>query len=72
MREWLRSIRRMKGLSEKKVAQAVGIAQPVYHRYETGECNPSVPTAKAIGRVLGFDWTLFFPDEKASAKPPAS
>ena len=55
MREWLRSIRKMKGQSERAVATAAGIAQ----------ANPSVPTAKKIGKVLGFDWTLFFPDEKA-------
>ena len=64
MRSWLRAIRQMKGLSEKAVAEAVGIAQPVYHRYETGEGTPSVPTAKKIGMLLGFDWTLFYPDEK--------
>ena len=50
----------MKGLSEKAVGEAVGIAQPVYHRYEHGEGNPSVKTAKKIGEVLGFDWTLFY------------
>ena len=65
MRSWLRAIRQMKGLSEKSVAQAAGIAQPVYHRYETGDSSPSVPTAKKIGAILGFDWTLFYPDEKA-------
>lgn len=72
MRTWLRSIRLMKGYSEKKLAEAINVAQSVYHRYETGERRPTVQTAKAIGRVLGFDWTLFFPDEKAEIKPPAS
>lgn len=66
MRDWLRSIRHMKGLSEKAVATAAGIAQPVYHRIETGQANPSVKTAKAIGRVLGVDWTLFFEDGKSA------
>lgn len=63
MRDWLRTIRKMKNMSEKAVATAAGIAQPVYHRIEVGQANPSVPTAKKIGKVLGVDWTLFFPDE---------
>lgn len=65
MRGWLRQIRKLKGLTEKAVADAVGIAQPVYHRIETGQGNPSVKTAQRIGRLLGFDWTLFYPDEEA-------
>jgi len=60
MREWLRAIRKMKGLSEKAVSEAVGVAQPVYHRYEHGDGTPSVKTAKKVGDVLGFDWTLFY------------
>lgn len=63
MRDWLRTIRKMKGMSEKAVATAAGIAQPVYHRIEVGQANPSVQTAKKLGKVLGVDWTLFFPDE---------
>lgn len=66
MRDWLRTIRRMKGLSEKAVADAAGIAQPFYHRIETGQNNPSVRTAKALGRILGFDWTLFYETGKVS------
>lgn len=67
MRNWLRSIREIKGYSEKKVAELSGISQPMYHWIETGEKNPSVQTARRISKVLGFDWQLFFPEEKEGA-----
>lgn len=62
MRSWLRSIRELKHFSEKQVADQVGISQPAYHTIECGQRNPSVQTAQKIGRVLGFDWTLFYPE----------
>lgn len=64
MRNWLRAIREIKGFSEKKVADLCGISQPMYHFIETGIKNPSVWTAQKIAKVLGFDWVLFFPEEK--------
>lgn len=64
MREWLRQIRLLKGLTEMQVAIASNIAQPFYHNIENGTKCPSVKTAKTIAAVLGFDWTLFFADIK--------
>ena len=66
MREWLLTIRKAAGMSEKAVADAAGISQPSYHRIEAGTRNPTVETEKAIGEVLDFRWTRFFVDEKAS------
>lgn len=63
MREWLRKKRLALSLPEVEVARRAGIAQPFYHNIEMGVKNPSVDTAKKIAAVLGFDWTLFFPDE---------
>lgn len=64
-RGWLREIRRLSRMSEAEVARRVGVAQSVYHRYETGQLTPSVAKAKAISRVLGFShWELFYPDEE--------
>ena len=51
-------------MTEKQVAEKVGIAQPVYHRIEKGQGNPKVENAKKIASVLGFDWTKFYPDKK--------
>lgn len=64
MRLWLIGIRKARGLSQKEIADAVGIAQPTYWQYEHGAVSPSVPTAKKIAKLLGFDWTLFY-EEKA-------
>lgn len=60
MREWLRIIRKDRKMSEKDVADAVGISQPNYHRIEAGQQNPSVQTAKRIADVLGFYWAKFY------------
>lgn len=67
MRKWLVMARKMRGLSQKEVADAVEVAQPVYCRYETGERTPSVSTAKRIAAALGFDWTEFFSAEQRDA-----
>ena len=64
MREWLRQIRRIKGMTGAEVAKQVGISQPFYHQIEVGLRDPSPTTAQAIALVLGFDWTLFFPPKK--------
>ena len=60
MRSWLRDRRLKLCMTEKKVADLVGIAQPFYHCIETGEKNPSVLTAQKIADVLDFKWTEFF------------
>lgn len=64
MREWLRDLRKGKGLTEKQVADAINVKQPVYHRYETGEGNPKVKTAKKLSIVLGFDWTRLYSNQE--------
>lgn len=64
MRQWLREIRKDMNLTEKDVAEAVGIKQAPYHRIETGQNKPKVENAKKIGNLLGFDWKLFYPDEQ--------
>lgn len=63
-RGWLREIRKLSRMSEAEVARRIGVAQSVYHRYESGQLTPSVARAKLIARVLGFShWELFYPDE---------
>lgn len=60
-REFLVSIRGNKTQSE--VAIASDLSRSMYTQIETGDRTPSVPTAKRIAEVLGFDWILFFEDE---------
>lgn len=55
---WLREIRG--GKSQQAVADEIGIAQSTYASIEVGSRKPSVPMAKRIAAVLGFDWTRFY------------
>lgn len=56
------SIRAERGESQYEAAARIGIAQSTYAQIEIGSRRPSVDTAKAIGREMGFDWTVFFED----------
>lgn len=48
----LREIREKSGLTQKQVAQAVGIAESAYQRYEYGRI-PSAVTAVRIAKAIG-------------------
>ena len=58
--EWLVAIRKEKMLSQKLVADNVGITQPTYANIENGKRRPSVEVAKRIANVLDFNWTEFY------------
>lgn len=49
----LRELRIKKGLTQKQVAEAVGIAECAYQRYEYGKVLPSVVVAIKIAKALG-------------------
>lgn len=55
---WLEAIR--KNRSQADVAKNAGISQAFYCEIERGKKCPSVPVAKKIAAVLGFDWTKFY------------
>lgn len=59
-REWLEKIRKEKNLTHQDVANQVKISRQYYGMIENGERDPSVSTAKKIGSLLNFDWTIFF------------
>ena len=61
--KWLKHIRIDADMKQIEVASKVGISQQAYWLIEHGYRRPSVATAKKIANVLGFNWTLFFPDE---------
>lgn len=63
MREWLRVLRKEKDMKQQQVADSANISRQGYSFIESGERTPSVPTAKKIAEVLGFDWTEFFREE---------
>ncbi|MBQ1281475.1 MAG: helix-turn-helix transcriptional regulator [Oscillospiraceae bacterium] len=51
----------------REVGDRAGISESFYCMIENGERRPSVETAKKIASVLGFDWTLFYPDDAKGA-----
>lgn len=65
MRDWLITIRKNKGYTQRYVAEYVGIAQPSYCNIEKGKTRPTVETAKAIANILGFEWADFFEEPEA-------
>ena len=59
-REWLLRRRLDAGMSGTDVAKICGISQVEYSRIETGKRTPRPALAQTMGRVLGFDWRLFY------------
>lgn len=60
MRKWLRELRINAGLSQKEMAQRVGVTAQFYNYVENGKRRPSFEVAEKIAEILCFDWTLFF------------
>ena len=50
--ERLIECREKKGLSKQETAKRVGLSQPAYLRYESGERTPSLHVIKEIAKVL--------------------
>lgn len=52
MRNKLKQFRVAKGMTQTKVAEAVGVTQPNYHRWEAGSAPIPTPKLKLLARVL--------------------
>lgn len=63
MQTWLVAIRKAKKMTQKDVCDVASIAQASYCNIELGKRRPSVPVAKRIAEILGFDWTRFYEEE---------
>lgn len=61
--ENLRKARLAKKLSQKELADELGVTTATISRYESGERKLPVETAKRIAEILGVDWYTLF-DEK--------
>lgn len=73
MRTWLKEIRNSKGLTQQDVATKAEIERSYYTMIESGNRKPSVTVAKAIGKTLGFEWTIFFAENSnTSLRKPNS
>lgn len=63
-RKWLAAARALKGMTQEQVAQESGISVLSYNYLETGRTKePTVYTAKAVAKTLGFDWLKFYEEE---------
>ena len=59
-RDWLKEARLSKNMSQKFVAENIGIARSVYTRYELGIRTPKPEIAKKIADLLGVEKEKFF------------
>ena len=58
----LKVIREEMKMTQQQLADEIGKDRSLIAKIESGATLPSVETAKAIGNVLSFDWTIFFND----------
>ncbi|MFW5649131.1 MAG: helix-turn-helix transcriptional regulator [Candidatus Alkaliphilus sp. MAG34] len=56
----LKEARELKCMTQQELATAIGRDRSLITKIENKDTFPSVETAKAIGKVLDIDWTLFF------------
>lgn len=69
MRYWLKEMRiKSNSLTQKQLANMVGISRTMITEIENGKANPSVEVAKKIARVLGFNWARFYENEQSDSK----
>lgn len=59
----LKKVRTEKGMTQQQVADEIHCARTVIANIECGFTQPSVETAKAIAKVLDFNWWNFFEEE---------
>jgi len=58
----IKRIRKLKNLSQKRVALDIGVAQGQYSIIESGKTTPTIPTLNKIADVLEVRITEFFKD----------
>lgn len=66
MRDWLKENRKAANMTLQQLADSVGVTLQSISYYESGERTPRPAIAKRIAIILGFNWTLFYKDEKTA------
>ncbi len=56
----LRRLRQERGLTMKQLGEKANLDDSYICLIEQNKRTPSVPAAKRIAKVLGFNWTRFF------------
>jgi len=59
----LKEKREAKNMSQQQLADEVGITRQAISNIEIGAAKPDVKNAIIIGRVLEFNWVLFYDDK---------
>ncbi|GAB3334055.1 hypothetical protein GCM10027299_42050 [Larkinella ripae] len=62
----IRDIRKSRGMTQKDLADKLGLAHPTIVFYEKGRNNFTVETLKKIGDALGYDLNVTFTIKKSS------
>lgn len=62
--ERIRAARKAKGLTQKQLGEACGIAEPTIRRYELGKLNPKYETLQKIAKPLGLEAQQLLPDNE--------
>lgn len=60
----LKRKREAKHLSQERLAAMVGVQRQSLSAIECGRTLPSVENAKKLAKILGFDWSEFYDEEK--------
>lgn len=59
--EAIRSIRKSKGMTQKRLGELAGIAEPTIRSYESGRLNPKIETLKKIAAALEVEVSALDP-----------
>lgn len=54
--------RKMMKLTQEEAAHRLNVSRQYYNALENNKKTPSVEIAKAVGELLGLNWTIFFND----------
>ncbi|MBI4454767.1 MAG: helix-turn-helix transcriptional regulator [Acidobacteria bacterium] len=68
--ERVREIREAKGMTQRNVADSIGIDDYYISRLENGHINPTLLTLEKVAGALGIAIRDFFPPEKPEFKIP--
>ncbi|MDE5413227.1 helix-turn-helix domain-containing protein [Alkalihalobacterium chitinilyticum] len=63
MRDWLKNVRKERGLTQEEVASSAFINRAFYTQIENGSRNPSFEVAKNIATILGISPSAFYTNE---------
>ncbi len=58
--EYVKQLRKLKGLTQAEMAASIGIATNTYTQFETGKTNMTLATLNRISDALGYDLLISF------------